>query len=92
MVDLIAKAALDRRLASIVAPTIDGLGFELVRLRLMSGRRNVLQIMADRPDGGIEVDTLFDRTRGELTPTGALPERREKFVAAGLDPRVVIAA
>lgn len=56
MADLIAKAALDRRLASIVAPTIDGLGFELVRLRLMSGRRNVLQIMADRPDGGIEVD------------------------------------
>jgi len=56
LADLIAKAALDRRLASIVAPTIDGLGFELVRLRLMSGRRNVLQIMADRPDGGIEVD------------------------------------
>ena len=56
MADLIAKAALDRRLASIVTPTIEGLGFELVRLRLMSGKRNILQIMADRPDGGIEVD------------------------------------
>lgn len=56
MADLIAKAAIDQRLASIVTPTIEGLGFELVRLRLMSGRRNVLQIMADRPDGGIEVD------------------------------------
>jgi ribosome maturation factor RimP len=56
LADLIAKAAIDQRLASIVTPTIEGLGFELVRLRLMSGRRNVLQIMADRPDGGIEVD------------------------------------
>jgi ribosome maturation factor RimP len=56
LADLIAKAAIDRRLAAIVAPTIEGLGFELVRLRLMSGRRMLLQIMAERPAGGIEVD------------------------------------
>jgi len=54
--DLIAKAAIDRRLAAIVSPTIEDLGFELVRLRLMGGKRAVLQIMAERPDGGIEVD------------------------------------
>jgi ribosome maturation factor RimP len=54
--DLIAKAAIDRRLAGLVEPTIAGLGFELVRLRLMGGKRPVLQIMAERPDGGIEVD------------------------------------
>jgi ribosome maturation factor RimP len=64
LADLIAKAAIDRRLAAIVAPTIAGLGFELVRLRLMSGRRPLLQIMAERPDGGIEVDdcALISRT------------------------------
>ena len=56
MADLIAKAAIDRRLAAIVTPTIEGLGFELVRLRLMSGQRAVLQIMAERPEGGIEVE------------------------------------
>lgn len=56
MDDLIAKAAIDRRLAAIVRPTIEGLGFELVRIRLMGGKRAVLQIMAERPDGGIEVD------------------------------------
>jgi ribosome maturation factor RimP len=56
LADLIAKAAIDRRLAAIVTPTIEGLGFELVRLRLMSGRRMVLQIMAERADGGIEVE------------------------------------
>ena len=56
MVDLIAKTPIDRRLAALVGPTIEGLGFELVRLRLMGGRRAVLQIMAERPDGGIEVE------------------------------------
>ncbi len=55
MTDLIAKAAIDRRLADIVEPAIRGLGFELVRVRLMGGQRKTLQIMADRPEGGIEV-------------------------------------
>lgn len=56
MSDLIAKTAIDRRLAEIIIPVIEGLGFELVRIRLMGGRTNTLQIMADRPDGGIVVD------------------------------------
>ncbi|MDE3081479.1 MAG: ribosome maturation factor RimP, partial [Paracoccaceae bacterium] len=56
MTDLIAKTAIDRRLAEIVSPVIEGLGFELVRIRLMGGKTRTLQIMADRPDGGIEVD------------------------------------
>ncbi len=56
MTDLIANAAIDKRLASIVQPLIEGMGFELVRLRLMSGKHATLQIMAERPEGGIEVD------------------------------------
>ena len=56
MADLVAKAAIDRRLAGIVAPTVASLGFELVRIRLMGGKRPVLQIMAERPEGGIEVE------------------------------------
>ncbi|MEO0937485.1 MAG: ribosome maturation factor RimP [Pseudomonadota bacterium] len=53
---LIAKAAIDRRLAEIITPVVEDLGFELVRVRLMSGKETTLQIMADRPQGGIEVD------------------------------------
>ncbi|MAC81029.1 MAG: ribosome maturation factor RimP [Rhodobacteraceae bacterium] len=53
---LIAKAAIDRRLAEIITPVIEDLGYELVRIRLMSGKSTTLQIMADKPDGGIEVD------------------------------------
>ncbi|MFN3969942.1 MAG: ribosome maturation factor RimP [Gemmobacter sp.] len=56
MADLIAKTAIDRRLADIVGPAIEGLGFELVRIRLMGGKTRTLQIMADRPDGGIDVE------------------------------------
>ncbi|MEP2029709.1 MAG: ribosome maturation factor RimP [Paracoccaceae bacterium] len=54
--DLIAKAAIDRRMAEIITPVIEDMGYELVRVRLMSGKESTLQIMADRPQGGIEVD------------------------------------
>lgn len=53
---LIAKTPLDRRLAEILVPVIEDLGFELVRIRLMSGKTQTLQIMAEKPGGGIEVD------------------------------------
>jgi ribosome maturation factor RimP len=54
--DLVARTPIDQRLAGIVAPVIEAMGFELVRLRLQGGRRATLQIMADRPGGGIVVD------------------------------------
>ena len=57
MNDLIAKAQIDRRLAEIITPVIEDLGFELVRVRLMASTKSkTLQVMADKPDGGIEVD------------------------------------
>jgi len=58
--DLVAKTPIDRRLADIVAPVVEGMGFELVRLRLQGGRTPTLQIMADRPEGGIGVDDCAD--------------------------------
>ncbi|AUH64701.1 ribosome maturation factor RimP [Paracoccus zhejiangensis] len=58
--DLIAKTAIDRRLAEILIPVIEDLGFELVRLRLQGGKTATLQIMADRPEGGINVDDCAD--------------------------------
>lgn len=56
MSDLIAKAAIDRRMAAIITPVIEDMGFELVRVRLMGGKTKTLQVMAERPEGGIEVD------------------------------------
>ncbi|MBV7395066.1 ribosome maturation factor RimP [Mameliella sediminis] len=56
MTNLIAKTGMDKRLAEIVQPVIEDMGFELVRIRLMGGQVPTLQIMAERPQGGIEVD------------------------------------
>ena len=60
--DLVARTAIGRRLAEIVKPAVEAAGFELVRLRLMAGKTRTLQIMADRAEGGIEIDEL-----GEIT-------------------------
>ena len=54
--DLVAKTAMDRRLAEIIDPILTDMGFELVRVRLMAGKTRTLQVMADRPEGGIEVE------------------------------------
>ena len=57
MNDLIAKAAMDRRIADIITPVIEDMGFEVVRVRLMtSTKETILQVMAQKPDGTIEVD------------------------------------
>ena len=57
---LIAKTAMDQRIAEIINPVIEDMGFELVRIRLMGGQTKTLQIMADRSTGGIEVDDCAD--------------------------------
>ncbi len=56
MTDMIAKAAIDRRIAEIITPAVEDMGYEIVRVRLMSGKESILQIMAQKPDGTIEVD------------------------------------
>ncbi|GAA4215365.1 ribosome maturation factor RimP [Sagittula marina] len=56
MTDLIAKTGMDKKIAEIIAPVIEDMGFELVRIRLQGGNTPLLQIMAERPEGGIEVD------------------------------------
>jgi ribosome maturation factor RimP len=56
MADLIAKTAMDRKMAQIITPVIEDMGFELVRVRLMGGENKTLQVMAQSPDGSIEVD------------------------------------
>lgn len=47
---------MDRRLAEILTPVIEGMGYELVRVRYMGGKTPTVQIMAEKPEGGIEVD------------------------------------
>ncbi|MDC3055353.1 ribosome maturation factor RimP [Paracoccaceae bacterium] len=58
--NLIAKSFMDKKLAELLNPILDDLGFEMVRVRLSSGDPSTLQIMADRLDGPIGVDELAE--------------------------------
>ncbi len=43
---------IEKRIAEIIEPTIDSMGFEIVRIALMGqGKRSVLQLMIDCKDG-----------------------------------------
>lgn len=43
-------------LEPIIEPAVEAAGFRLVRLRLMGGNTKTLQIMAERPDGTMNVE------------------------------------
>ena len=43
-------------LEPIIAPAVERAGFRLVRLRLMGGKTKTLQVMAERPDGTMNVE------------------------------------
>ena len=44
-------ASLELRLAAIIGPTLEGMGYELVRVVVLGRHRPTVQVMADRADG-----------------------------------------
>ena len=46
---------MEERLANIVSPPVEGLGFELVRVKVLGGTRPTIQVMAERPDRTMSV-------------------------------------
>ncbi len=38
------------RLEELIAPVVEATGFELIRVRVMGGKTQILQVMAERPD------------------------------------------
>ena len=56
MNDLISSSEIEKKISAIISPTIETLGYELVRIRLVHGDTATLQIMADRKSGEIDVD------------------------------------
>ncbi len=51
----ITESGPEARIAAIVEPEIEALGFRLVRVQLSGQNGMTLQIMAERPDGMIEI-------------------------------------
>ena len=56
MNDLISSSEIEKKISAIITPTIENLGYELVRIRLVQGETSTLQIMADRKSGEIDVE------------------------------------
>ena len=56
MNDLISSSEIEKKISAIITPTIETLGYELVRIRLVPGETSTLQIMADRKSGEIDVE------------------------------------
>lgn len=55
------------RVADLVAPALEGLGYRLVRAQLQSASDQTLQIMAERPDGTMTVEDCETVSR-QLSP------------------------
>ena len=51
------------QLEPIIAPLVEAAGYRLVRLRLIGGKRKTLQVMAERPDGTMDVDDCATLSR-----------------------------
>ena len=62
------KTPEDRSLIDLLDPVAEAAGYEIVRLRLMGGQRRRLQIMAERPDGHMDVEdcTRLSRAVSEV--------------------------
>jgi ribosome maturation factor RimP len=64
---LIAETGTAARVAAIVAPVLEGLGYRLVRVRILAADGCTLQVMAERPDGSMKVEDCEAASRA-LSP------------------------
>lgn len=53
---LIVEPGLGARVAAIVEPVLEGLGYRLVRVRVSGSDGCTVQVMAERPDGTMTID------------------------------------
>jgi ribosome maturation factor RimP len=52
---LITETGLDQRLADIIEPVLVGIGFRLIRVRMLNQNGATMQVMAERNDGTMSV-------------------------------------
>jgi ribosome maturation factor RimP len=64
---LITETGIEARIARIVEPVAEGLGFRLVRVKVSSLNGLTVQIMAERPDGTMSVDDCETLSR-DISP------------------------
>ncbi len=61
---IIGEAAEAARIRALISPTAEDMGFEIVRVRLLGGENGrILQIMAERPDGTMNIEGCAELSR-----------------------------
>ena len=64
---LIIEPGLSARVAAIIEPVLEGLGYRLVRVRVHGSDGCTVQVMAERPDGSMTIDDCEQCSRA-LSP------------------------
>ena len=80
--------------AGFIVPTVASCIDLVVHCELRRGRRRVVEILAPTGSasaGIVEASPIFQLVGERLTATGGHPARTAKFIAAGLDPAIVLA-
>ena len=88
MSDLVAVTAIDRRILGLVRPVVEGLGYEMVRLRYRAGKNGSLQIMAERPDGRMEVENCVEISRAVSAALDVADPFREPYALEVSSPGI----
>jgi len=61
---IIGEAPQASRIRSLLQPTAEDMGFVIVRIQIMGGsKRQILQIMAERPDGTMDIGSCAELSR-----------------------------
>ena len=64
---IVVETGLEARVAHVVAPVIEGLGYRLVRVKISGRDGTTVQIMAERPDGTMAIEDCEEISRN-LSP------------------------
>ncbi len=75
-------------LETLIAPAVQAQGYRLVRLRLMGGARKTLQILAERPDGQMDVEDCAKLSRAVSEVLEASDPISEEYVLEVSSPGI----
>ncbi len=64
---IVVETGLEARVAHVVAPVIEGLGYRLVRVKISGRDGTTVQVMAERPDGTMAIEDCEEISRN-LSP------------------------
>lgn len=75
-------------LETLLAPAVQAQGYRLVRMRLMGGKRKTLQILAERPDGQMDVEDCARLSRALSEVLEAADPISEEYVLEVSSPGI----